>query len=921
MRRPPRLARALLRRALGSSPRDLRRYTIEGDLLQEFEERAAASGRLASGLWYWAQVLELGGSYAWFRFRNTISRSNPGASERSRNDFAAALTPSPRLTKEEAMENFWTDLRYGVRMLFRTPTLSSVSILTIGLGIGLVTFTFSVVYGAVLRPMPIQNPDRFVVVSGTEPAAGNWGMWMPMADVVEFGGQSTVFETFAASYDGTVNIAGNDGPPARFDGAFVTANGLEILGVPPHLGRTFRAGEDRPGAEGTVVLGYDVWRNYFGADESIIGTRARVNGESMTIIGVMPPGFRFPFDQEIWLPYRGDWEGQPRRSGQFFQPYGHLRPGVTMEAAREEVEMIAARLAAEFPDTNEGFSAEITPFQERYMPAEITAVLWLMLGATVGVMLIACANVANLLLARAALRTRDVAIRTAVGASRMRVMRQLLTEALVLGVLGGVVGFVIAYVGTGYFNLAVADIQKPYWIDMRTDMLTLLFTAGVTLLAAMAAGTIPALRASGASVSGVLNDDSRGSSSLRIGRMTSALVVGELAVSCALLIAAGFMVQSIINAQSMTLGFDPDNLVTARVGLFETEYPTRDERQQFFRELYAQLNEERGIRSAALTTNLPSSGAQGWRFAVEGESYETDADYPFTYAAQVSAGYFETMGATMISGREFRHAEAFWSSETAGQIEPVAIVNASFAAKFLPDADPLGKRIRLGPADTENPWMRIVGVVPDQFIGGGTGGIGNDAIPPEQVYFPVGHTDVRFLSMVMRAEANPDTVAQQARALVASIDPNLPIYWAIPMSQVLADNSWAISLFGTLFAIFGAAALFLASVGLYGVMSFSVAQRRQEMGVRMALGAESRDILRVIFRRVGAQLGIGLSTGIAIAYMASGPLRFVMFGVETTDVFVYATVVLTLLATGAVATLVPASRATRVDPVTALRPD
>ncbi len=583
--------------------------------------------------------------------------------------------------------------------------------------------------------------------------------------------------------------------------------------------------------------------------------------------------------------------------------------------------MIAGRLASEFPDTNEGISADVIPYQERYMPAEITAVLWLMLGATVGVMLIACANVANLLLARATLRSRDVAVRIALGANRMRVARQLLTETLVLGALGGIVGLVIAYTATDLFNAAVLDIQKPYWIDMRTDVPALLFTAGITLFAAMAAGTIPAVRVSGASVGSVLRDESRGSSSLRIGRVTGVLVVGELAVSCALLVLAGFMVQSIINTQTMDLGFDPENLMTARVGLFETEYPTRDDRQQFFRELYTRLNEERGVRSAALTTNLPSGGTGRPSFAIEGESYETDADYPATNAAQISTGYFETMGSSLIAGREFRFAETFWSSDTEAQIEPVAIVNKSFADKYLPGTDALGKRFRLGLSDSELPWMRIVGVVPDQYVGGGTGGIGNDQVPPEQIYYPLGQRDLRFLSMVLRSEASPDPLANQARQVVIGIDPNLPIYFVIPMSQVLSDNSWAISLFGSLFSIFGAAALFLAAVGLYGVMSFSVAQRRQEMGVRMALGAESRDILRIIFRRVGVQLAIGLTIGVGLAYGLSGPLRFVMFGVETTDVKVYATIVVALAATGLLATFFPANRAARVDPVTALRPE
>ncbi len=916
MTTPPRLAAALLRIAL---PNDVRGQSIAGDLLQEFEEKAARSSRLCLWLWYWAQALELGGRYLVVRGRKAGARPKTETTKGPSTDHAVVEVRA--LTKEEAMENFWTDLRYGVRMLFRTPTLSGVSILTIGLGIGLVTFTFSIVYGAVLRPMPVRDADRLVAVGGTFPERGFEGMSMPMADVVAFRDESTAFETLAGAYDGTVNIASDEGPPQRFDGAFMTANGLEILGVPPFLGRTFQTGEDVPGAEGTVVLGYDVWRNHFAADESVIGRRVRANGESMTVIGVMPPGFRFPFDQEIWLAYRGEWEGLPRRQGDFFSVYGYLEEGATMETAREEVQMIADRLASEFPDTNEGIGAEVQPYQEAYMPTEITAVLWLMLGATVGILLIACANVANLLLARAALRARDVAVRTALGANRMRVVRQLLTETLVLGALGGVVGLAIAYFGTNLFNTAVLDIQKPYWIDMRTDVPALLFTGGITLLAAVAAGIIPALRVSGSSVGNVLRDESRGSSSLRIGRLTGVLVIGELAVSCVLLIAAGFMVQSIINAQTMDLGFEPQNLMTARVGLFETEYPTRHDRQQFFRELYTRLNEEGGVRSAALTTNLPSGGTGNWSFAIEGESYETDAGYPRTNAAQVSTGYFETMGSSLIAGREFRFAETFWSSDTEGQIEPVAIVNKSFADKYLAGTDPLGKRFRLDPSESERPWLRIVGVVPDQYVGGGTGGIGNDQVPPEQIYYPLALEDLRFMSMVLRSEGAPDALANQARQVVTSIDSSLPIYFVYPMSQVLSDNSWAISLFGSLFTIFGAAALFLASVGLYGVMSFSVAQRRQEMGVRMALGAESRHLLRIIFRRVGVQLAIGLTIGVGLAYALSGPLRFVMFGVETTDVKVYATIVVTLVATGLLATFFPARRSTRVDPVTALRPD
>lgn len=367
---PPHLAAALLRTAL---PNDVRGQTIAGDLLQEFEEKAAQSSRLYLWLWYWIQALGLGGRYLVFRLRIWTTRSKADATQRPSTDPTVVKVRT--LTKEEAMENFWTDLRYGVRMLFRTPTLSSVSILTIGLGIGLVTFTFSVVYGAVLRPIPVRDADRLVFVPATIPERGEDRMSMPMADIVAFRGQSTAFETLAASYEGTVNVASDEGPPQRFDGAFMTANGLDILGVPPFLGRTFQPGEDVPGAEGTVVLGYDVWRNHFAADESVIGRRVRANGESMTVIGVMPPGFRFPFDQEIWLAYRGEWEGLPRREGSFFETYGYLKEGITMETAREEVRIVADRLAAEFPDTNEGISATVKPYKEAYMPTEITAVL------------------------------------------------------------------------------------------------------------------------------------------------------------------------------------------------------------------------------------------------------------------------------------------------------------------------------------------------------------------------------------------------------------------------------------------------------------------------------------------------------------------------------------------------------------------
>ena len=813
------------------------------------------------------------------------------------------------------------DVKYAVRMVVRTPILSAVSILTIALGVGLTTHTFSVVYGSVIRGIDVRDAERFVVVHETIPERGVDGMWIPMHDLAAFREQAASFEELAGSYDGTVNVVFDDGPPQRFDGAFVTANGLSVLGVEPHLGRVFEQGEDSPTAAGTMVLGYDIWRNYFGGDASVLGHSYRVNGESMTVIGVMPPKFRFPFDQEIWLPYRVDWAAEPRRTGSSFSVYGHLREDVTLEAAVAEVQGIAAGLAAEFPDDNEGISATVIPFEDEYMPPEITLILYLMLGAVFGVLVIACVNVANLLLARATLRSREVAVRTALGASRFRVVRQLLMEAMVLGSIGGALGLVFSYVGLVAFNAAVIDIQKPYWIDMRMDVPTLIFSIGVTFFAAVLAGTIPALRATGRKLGSVLHDEGRGSSSLRLGRMTGSLVVVELALSCMLLVGAGFMIKSVINAQRVDLGFETNNMMTARVGLFETEYPTRQARQQFFQRLVDNLSAEPGVQSAALTTVLPSTGGCCWLFGFEGESYETDNDFPRAAGSQVSPNYFDTMGVEMIAGRPFRLGESWWSEESGEMAEPVVVVNQSFVDSFLPERDPLGVRMRIGVADSENPWMRIVGVVPDLFVGGGVGGIGNDEQPTERFYMTMGLFDVRFASMAIRTEGPPEPIGQRAREVVAGMDPDLPIYWVRTMDDLLADSTWAFNLFGSLFTTFAVAALFLAAVGLYGVVSFSVTQRRREVGVRMALGAEAGDILRIIFRRVFWQLGIGLTVGLGLGYGMVNPMRAVMFGVETSDMTVYLAIVATLVASALLATFVPARRAMRVDPIAALRSD
>jgi putative ABC transport system permease protein len=811
------------------------------------------------------------------------------------------------------MTTLLADLHFGFRMLVKTPLLSFVAILTIALGVGLTTHTFSSVYGTILRGVPVPGEERLMFIGENRMELSITQMEMSIHDFEDLRAQQTSFEDVAAFYQGTVNVAGEEGPPERFAGAYVSANALTHLGVEPMDGRTFRVGEDFPGATPVIVLGHHVWENRFGSDPAIVGEFIRVNGETTEIVGVMPPGFRFPFLEDVWLTHRIDVAGLLRGAGTDLSVFGRLRKGVSLDAARSELSAIGARLAAAYPESNEGIGMIASPYEERFMPREIRAVLWVMLAATFGVLLIACANVANLLMARAALRSKEVAIRTALGASRWRVVRQLLMESLVLVILGGAVGLGLAYAGLFPYRTAVAGIYKPYWVDFRMDGAVLFFSLFVTAAAGVAAGVFPAVRASGMETGEVLKDEGRGSSSLRLGRFSTFLVITEIAVSCALLVGAGFMIQSIINLRNVELGFDTDRIIAGRVGLFEADYPDPEVRDQFFTLLKERLEAEPGVETAAVGSSLPGLGGPRYFISVEGEAYPTDSDHPTVLATTVSAGYFEVFGVQPTQGRDFDAIESRMGGD------PVVIVNQSFADTYLGGAGVLGRRLRLGLSDSTRPWRRVVGVVPDMHVGGNVGGIGDDQERPERIYVPQGALDQSFMSFAVRTQGPPEGMAPALRSLVAELDPNLPVYRLLPLDQAIEEATWAFGLFGSLFTIFGAVALFLASVGLYGVMAFSVSQRRLEMAVRMAMGAEARSIIRMVVGRGAKQLAIGLVVGISLGVLMSRSMSVILYGVETGDPIVYFTIVLTLSATGLLACFLPARAATRADPVDALR--
>jgi putative ABC transport system permease protein len=803
------------------------------------------------------------------------------------------------------MESVLRDVRYGTRSLLKSPALTGVSILALTLGIGLTTTMFSIVYGALMRGLPFERSERIMHLERNHLARGQESIEVPIHDYVDWRAQQRSFEALAAFYTGTVNISGTE-KPERYDGAFITANAFGLLRTRAYLGRTFREGEDAPGAEPVVLLGYALWRDRYASDPDIVGKTIRANGEPMTVVGVMPDKFEFPIRQAVWLPLRMDPLKLKRGEGMTLEVIGRLKDGVTVDQAVLEMNGIAKRLALEYPAANEGTGAVVKPYTEEYIGDEPRALLFTMLGAVAFVLLIACANVANLLLGRAAHRSKEVGIRTALGASRRAVVLQFLTESLLLAVTGGILGLGVAYAGVRWFNASLVDTNPPFWIDIRVDMVALFFVLGVAVLSSIVAGLLPALQASRADISEILKDESRGASSFRIGRMSRVLVVFEIALSCGLLVAAGLMIKSVTRLRQMDFGFSPAGLFTARVGLPEAKYPSDTTQVQFFEELAARVTALPGVTSAALTSNLPVLGSARPSFAREGVAYAKKQDYPRARRVMVSPTFFATLGVQLREGRGIAEQDRKGSL-------PVAVVNTSFAKKHFGGESPLGRRIRLGEEDSEEPWMTIVGVAPDLYAGEA------DNEDPEAMYVSFAQQPARFMSIVARVRGNPSELTPLVREAVAAIDSDLPIYFARSMAAAIARSTWYYRVFGTLFMVFGFVALFLASIGLYAVMAFSVARRVREMGVRMALGAQSGDVIRLIFRQGFLQIAVGMVVGLALAAGVSRLLALILFDVKPRDPAIFGAVVLVLSAAGLLACLVPARRATRVDPIVALR--
>ncbi len=805
-----------------------------------------------------------------------------------------------------------SDLRLTLRALAKSPTFVVVAVFTLMLGIGVNTAMFSIVNAIMIRGLPFPAQDRLVHVETTNPAENIDSDAISYQDFVDLRAQQTTLQGLAGYYGGTLTLSGPGGDPERISGTYISASGLDMLGVTPTLGRWFHSDEDRVGAPATIMLGYTLWQNRYKSDPAIVGQQVKVNGEWATVIGIGPHDFRFPDEADAFVPLRYK-KTDEARDYRFLGVFGRLKDGVTVDQVRAEFVALSQRLVAAHPDTHKNVSLMVRPLRDRFVGDETRRLLNIMLGAVFFVLLIACANVANLLLARAATREKEIAIRTAVGAGRGRIVRLLLAESFVLAVAGAAGGLALAFGLMRLFrDYLTANNTPPYWMVFNIDLTGVLYVGALALVTCVLAGLFPALRISNPDLNAVLKDGGRGSTGFSLSRFTRIMVVAEVALSCVLLVLAGLTIHSILKIESAPLGFDPHGVMTARVALPDTEYKEVTKQQRFYQELLTRLRARPDIASVGLANNQPTWNNRE-SMVIEGRAVDATSKTGSVWASltTVSPDYFSAMGIRLLQGRDFTEADN-------STMPAVAVVSADFAAQYWPGENAIGKRFRRGsPADKDTkPWLTVVGVVPATL----KGEFDSRSWPQTYVCYLQEPFDVQRMTIFAKARSgDPALLTSGLRATVRELNDDLPIYFVQTLEKMVEKAKFFKKLFGWIFGVFGAVALVLAGVGLYGVMAYSVAQRTQEIGVRVALGAGPADVLRLIMREGGVRLLFGLVIGSVIGFFGTKLLASSLYGVGAGDPLTFGSTLVVLGAVGLLATLIPALRALRVNPVVALR--
>jgi predicted permease len=809
------------------------------------------------------------------------------------------------------LEELWQDLRYGARALLKRPGFTFVAALALAVGVGANTAIFSVVNAVLLKPLPYYDPQRLVWVSETWPNRNTEFVLSP--DYIEWRAQSSAFEHLVAFGESAVNLTGR-GEPERLACVYSTANLFPALGVAPVVGRPFTPEEDRPGAAAVALLSHRLWQRRFGGDPKIVGQSLAIGGESYQVIGVMPAGFQFSREAELWLPLRLNTEQELRRERMsVVNVVGRLKAESSVERAREELNLIARRIEQANPNQFPGAQARVTPLGER-LAGDLRRPLQALFGAVAFVLLIACANVTNLLLARSTARRKEMAIRAAMGAGRWRLIRQTLTESLLLSALGGAAGLLLAALGVKAL-VALSPDNLARVRDSGIEGAVLIFTLAVSLLTGVVVGLIPALQASQVNLIDALKEDGGAGgnpAALRRGarRAMPALVIGELALTLALLAGAGLLIKSFLKLRAVELGYDPENVLTMMIQLNSSKYPPGSPQQKaYYQELLARVKALPGAEGVAISTGLPFTGISGRAaLTIEGRPPVHDSQKPLMEMNEISHGYFRAMGMRLRAGRAFTERD----DETA---PPVAIINETLARRYFPGEDPLGKRILAGyPA--QRAWT-IVGVASD---------VKRYSLEEEvrpEFYRPylqeAGILGLVPVKLEVRAVGDPLNLAAAVRQQALAIDPEQPVFSMRTMERRLAESVAPRRFQMSLFGAFAAVALALAAVGIYGVIAHSVSLRTHEIGIRMALGAKPRDVLRMVVAQGMRLAVVGLAIGLTGAFALTRVMASLLFSVSPTDPATFAVVSMLLAGVAFLATYLPARRATRVDPMIALR--
>ncbi|HWC99223.1 MAG TPA: ABC transporter permease [Candidatus Sulfopaludibacter sp.] len=806
------------------------------------------------------------------------------------------------------LDSLWRDLRYGARMLRKNPGFAAVAVLTLGLAIGADTATFSLVNAVLLRPLPYPEPQRIVMVWGTGPNAVRNEAFSETT-FLDYQQQNHCFASMAALHAGGSTLTGTP-EPERIASAAVSPEFFDVLGIHALLGRTFAPEDGQPGKNNVVILTHGAWQRRYGSDPLIVGRQIYMNLQPYTVIGVLPASFDFTVPghvtaKELYLPAVLKRDEQQRGNG-YLKVFARLKPGVSMAQAQADLDVVGRRLAERYPQVLHGQTVKLVTLQEQNT-GDVRKLLWILLAAVSLVLLIACANVANLQLARASARQKEIAIRSAMGAGRRRVMGQMLTESLLLALLGGAFGTALAWGGLRLLaSLAPSALHAAH--AQTVDGAVLIYSMAVSLAAGILFGLAPALESSAAGLSDALKQGGRGSAESRGGgRLRSLLMVSEVALSLVLLTGAGLLIRSFAELLNVKPGFDARHVLTLPVTLPRYSYGKDPQRIELYRRALNSMAALPGVHSAGAIDDLPlTSDRDSSGLSVEGRPALTASALPVVEQRSVTPGYFQSMAIPLVAGRDLSDADTADSA-------PVVLLNQEAARRIFPNQNPLGQRVTFGVPSPQSTWMTVAGIVGD------VRDLTLDARPGMEVYQPYQQYTLPYMTLVMRTAGDPDGMAAAARRELHELDRNLPLAQALSMETVLAVSIGQRRFNMLLLTLFAAMALVLAGVGIYGVVSYSVAQRTSEIGLRMALGAARADVLKLVVGRSLALTAGGLAAGLAAASLLTGFLSSMLYGVRPLDPVTFGGVALVLAAVAALASYIPARRAMKVDPMTALR--